>query len=239
MKIVPRVLSRAECRAFQKRVFEEPLAAVTENIRYPRRAEFSIKTPAITDLNDEEQQKQVFHLVRTFGTMVTRLLTQRGIKYSGSRRPHDHEYVIGEALKNAIFHGSKNQETGLPDPSKTIVLRWFLEKVRRKAGNPQMYRLHLHFRDQGQGIQKDEPGRVQINSLDDVDALTPEQIEKLMSGRGFGLGKGLTGIQEIVSLRNGKEEHVTKQHRWIGDSFIPGAHTHRVMMMYEAKPAPE
>jgi|GEM_PF-3746544 len=242
MKIVPRVLNAAEWRKYQQRVFDDPHAAGTENVHLPAKAEFDIRTPHITDPNDKEQMKPVFQAVRAFGTMVTHLMQQRDIEFADRKgsRPYDHEYVIGEALKNAILHGNKDPETGLPDPKKIVVLRWALDKVRTKAGQPQRYQLHLHFRDQGEGIKQEETkDAIRIESLDDIDALTPDQVERLMAGRGHGLGKGLSGIREIVSLRGGKEEHVTKDHRWTqrGGSkvLVPTKHTHRIMLPYQER----
>lgn len=253
-----RQLSVAECRAFRKRVFANPEGALRERIAYPRRAEFDIRVPDLVMrdkegnaiLNSEgkhqldpEKQEAIHKVVHAFSEMLTRLLHQHDLEPGDA--PYDHALAVRESIKNAIYHGSKDPETGFPNPEKTIVLRWILERQRTKSGAPQKYKLNIHVRDQGPGIQAHETHRPEIFQgkeidLEALDKLTPEEVEAVMSGKGFGLGKGLSIIRELCEQRNGKEEHKTGDLRWVTTKngerhLVPSYHTHKMELTYHVK----
>lgn len=252
-----RQLSVAECREFSRRVFQNPESALNEAILYPRRAEFNIRVPDLT-LRDAEgkpvkdaqnrhqldpnKQDAVQNVVHAFSEMLTRLLQQHDLDIGVA--PYDHALIVRESIKNAIYHGSRDLRTGLPNPERTVVLRWVLEKQRKKSGAPQKYKLNIHIRDQGPGIQAHDTHRPEIFQgkeidLEALDKLTPDEVEAVMSGQGFGLGKGLSIIREICNQRSGKEEHKTGDLRWktLDDGrrqLVPNYHTHKIELTYHA-----
>lgn len=212
-------MSPKQFKAFKRRVVVNPRVALRERILLPHEAEFEFQSP--------QSREELYHHIKVYSILVGRLLRQNNIN-PGPRRPFDHEVIVREALKNAHFHGNKQ------DPSKRIVLIWSLRsKGRAKAGSGRPYELRLDVKDQGEGIREQETQRPSLKTSEDVDALK-RSADDWMEGRGYGLGQGLS----LIANLSDKHEHVNK-YAWMPNQkgrkkLCVVGHTHRIIKKYTA-----
>lgn len=215
----PLRLTPGQLRKYKFELLENPRRAIRRNVLLPKEMEFEFHSP--------QSQKELFDVISTYSKLVSRLLRQSGISPGSGMRPFDHEVVLREAIKNAHFHGNKQ------DPNKKIVIFWSLRRLSKKIGKPGVHELRLDFRDDGKGLPE-KPKRTELNTVQDALDL-PGSGDDWMEGRGFGLGVGLKTIEELAD----RDEHDNQRNRDLNLNGIrvqePPHHTHRVFMKYRER----